>query len=276
MSASVQSIISTGFSGMVVDIECHLSNNLPNIIIVGFANKSVDEAKERLRGAFANSNVLMPRKRVTINLAPADIPKTDSSFDLAIAAAILVASRQIPVTFGKNQTFVGELGLDGSTRAVRGIIGKILVGRQHGIDTFYIPSANLAQAQLVPNVTLVPVDTLADLYKHCNQTATTKSVATGSGSYDAPADSADSLTALSEVVGQQQAKRALTIAAAGGHNIFFAGPPGTGKSMLAKALPSLLPALSREEILEVTHLHSLAKPRLRQDYYAATVSRAPS
>ncbi len=258
MSASVQSIISTGFSGMVVDIECHLSNNLPNIIIVGFANKSVDEAKERLRGAFANSNVLMPRKRVTINLAPADIPKTDSSFDLAIAAAILVASRQIPVTFGKNQTFVGELGLDGSTRAVRGIIGKILVGRQHGIDTFYIPSANLAQAQLVPNVTLVPVDTLADLYKHCNQTATIKSVATGSGSYDAPADSADSLTALSEVVGQQQAKRALTIAAAGGHNIFFAGPPGTGKSMLAKALPSLLPALSREEILEVTHLHSLA------------------
>ena len=258
MSASVQSIISSGFGGMVVDIECHLSNNLSNIIIVGFANKSVDEAKERLRGAFANSNVLMPRKRVTINLAPADIPKTDSSFDLAIAVAILLASRQIPANFGKNQTFIGELGLDGRTRAVRGIIGKILVGRQHGIDTFYIPTANLAQAQLVPNITLLPIDSLADFYKHCTGSVTIKPIATGAGRYDAGPPEFDSQAVLSEVVGQHQAKRALTIAAAGGHNLFFSGPPGTGKSMLAKALPSLLPALSREEILEVTHLHSLA------------------
>lgn len=157
MSASVQSIINTGFGGIVVDIECHLSNSLPNIIIVGLASKSVDEAKERLRGAFANSNVVMPRKRVTINLAPADIPKTDSVFDLAIAVAILAASRQILINFGRSQAFIGKLGLDGSTRAVRGIIGKILVGQAGDIDMFYIPSANLAQAQLVPNVTLIPV-----------------------------------------------------------------------------------------------------------------------
>lgn len=258
MSASVQSIISTGFGGIVVDIECHLSNSLPNIIIVGFASKSVDEAKERLRGAFANSNVLMPRKRVTINLAPADIPKTDSGFDLAIAVAILAASRQIPVNFGKNQAFIGELGLDGSTRAVRGIIGKILVGRAGGIDTFYIPSANLAQAQLVPNVTLLPVDSLADFYKHCNHTRSLTPVKTESGTYESDLPATGYSAALSEVVGQFQAKRALIIAAAGGHNVFFAGPPGTGKSMLAKALPSLLPSMSREEILEVTHLHSLA------------------
>src|SRR3954468_14242015 len=126
MSAAVQSIIS---NGTIVDIECSLSNNLPNIIIVGFANKAVDEAKERIRGAFATSHIMLPRKRVTINLAPADIPKADSGFDLAIAVAIILANGQVTATLDDTQAFIGELGLDGNVRAVRGIIGKILVGR---------------------------------------------------------------------------------------------------------------------------------------------------
>ena len=113
---------------MMVDIECNLSNNLPNIVIVGFANKAVGDAKERIRGGFATSHIMLPRKRITVNLAPADIPKVDSGFDLAIAVSILRASEQVPDSFTKKQAFIGELGLDGTTRAVRGIIGKLLIG----------------------------------------------------------------------------------------------------------------------------------------------------
>lgn len=256
MSASVQSIISTGSGGILVDIECHLSNNLPNIVIVGFANKAVDEAKERIRGAFANSRIMLPRKRITINLAPADIPKADSSFDLAIAVSILLASEQIQ-PLASRQAFIGELGLNGGTRPVRGIIGKLLAGRERGISTFYIPAGNLEQAQLVPSITLVPIYSLKELYEHLSGTKPLKPVKTGDGLYKA-VQRASTGVQLSEIVGQAQAKRALIIAAAGGHNVFFSGPPGTGKSMLAKALPSVLPLLNREEILEVTHLHSLA------------------
>ncbi len=257
MAAQVQSIILSGSSGMIVDIECHLSNNLPTIVIVGSANRSVGESKERIRGAFATSHIVLPRKRITVNLAPADIPKGDSGFDMAIAVAILLASGQIPGGFRKT-AFIGELSLDGSIRAVRGIIGKLMAGRSRGITTFYIPAVNLEQARLVPGVTLVPLTNLFQLYSYLAGNQLIEPIHTGPGQYTPIAVTEPELDQLNEVVGQPFAKRALEIAAAGGHNVLLSGPPGTGKSMLAKALASLLPPLNHEEVLEVTQLHSLA------------------
>lgn len=265
MSGHVQSVIDVGSTGLIVDIECHVSNNLPNIIIVGLANRAIDEAKERVRGAFASLGLQMPRKRITINLAPADVPKDSSSFDLAIAAAIVLAANHNGKTsgvpqvrpFAANEAVLGELGLDGSVRPVRGIIGKLQAGRANGIDTFFVPVANVQQATLVPNITLIPLTSLLQLCNFISVSEPLEHIKTNDTEFR-PASAEKYGFGLSDVVGQVLAKRALTIAAAGGHNILLNGPPGTGKSMLARALPSILPGLGAEEMLEVTHLHSLA------------------
>ena len=259
MTGKVQSIATVGNHGLIIDIECHLSNSLPSIIIVGFANRSTDEAKERIRAAFASSNLQLPRKRITLNLAPADIPKDGSSFDLAMAASIMLAGQLLANDLDDRCAFIGELGLDGSVRPVRGIIGKLLAGRQRGIKTFIIPTQNMAQAELVPGLRLIPVHSLQALYRHLSHTEPISPVTSGNYTPQSSHQGAgkESDVSFSEISGQDQAKRALQIAAAGGHNVLLVGPPGTGKSMLAKALPSILPPLSHEEMLEVTQLHSL-------------------
>jgi magnesium chelatase family protein len=229
------------------------------MVIVGSATKAVDESKERLRGAFASSQLQLPRKRISINLAPADIPKDDSGFDLGIAAAILLAANPQLPSPGSGAAFIGELGLDGTVRPVRGIIGKLLSGRAKGITHFYVPERNLEQAMLVPQIQLLPVKDLRGLYDHITGSTPLTAVDTREGRDVTTATlSTHSSPSVSEVVGQAHAKRALEIAAAGGHNVFFHGPPGTGKSMLARAFPSILPPMTHEEMLEVTHMHSLA------------------
>lgn len=262
MSAKVTSILSAGSQPVVIDVECHITNGLPNIVIVGFASKAVDESKERIRSAFSSSGLNLPRKRITINLAPADIPKDSTSFDLPIAVAILLSAGQIAKKPFADTQFIGELGLDGNARAVRGIIGKLLAAKSRGFDTFFIPADNLPQAELVPDINIYPVKGMKELYLHMTGTMTIEAVRTSGDSLPLPATTYN--VDFGDVVGQARAKRALEIAAAGGHNLLMNGAPGTGKSMLAKALPSILPPMALDEILEVTHLHSLSSKNYEQ------------
>jgi magnesium chelatase family protein len=254
---SVISLVESSQHGLTVNVECSLSNSLPGIVIVGYANKAVDEAKERIRSAFASSNLTLPRKRITINLAPADIPKESTGFDLAVATAILVASNQIRDSL-EATAIMGELGLEGDVRPIRGIIGKLMVGKRQGLTRFIIPAGNFDQAVLVPGITLAPVRTLHELYTYLNDPTTLEVVDTDTATSDTATLFEDHETGMEDVIGQELGKRAVEISAAGGHNLLLGGPPGTGKSMLAKVLPGLLPRLNREEMLEVTHLHSLA------------------
>ncbi len=256
MSNRSLSIIDAGMGGMLAEIETHLSNGLPAVIIIGSASKAVDEAKERLRGAFANSHLVLPKKRITVNLAPADVPKDSISLDIPIAAAILMASRQVPHKTS-DLLYFGELALDGGVRPIRGIIGKLLAAKRLGYTQAIIPLSNAGQARLIPGLTLFPLGSLEDLYNHLTGLRPIKPIQSSSSPSE-PTDALDSGTDMSEIVDQIVAKRAAEIAAAGGHNLLLSGPPGTGKSMLAKALLGIFPAMTQEEMLEVTHLHSLA------------------
>ena len=254
-TAKVYSAAHIGFDGRIIEIECDTTKGLPGIIIVGLANKAIDEAKERMRSSIKNSGLSMPRKRITLNLAPADLPKDGTSYDLPMAVAVLASSQQINIQTLKDSLFVGELSLDGSLRPIRGAITHTEVAKQNGFKRIFVPKDNAPQASLVDGVDIIPVISLKEL---CDKLNKPESISAYIAEQIKTPELNNEAVDFSDIYGQQHAKRALEIAVAGHHNILLNGPPGAGKTMMARALLSILPSPSKEEVIAITKLHSLA------------------
>ncbi|MDT8397305.1 MAG: YifB family Mg chelatase-like AAA ATPase [Pseudomonadales bacterium] len=270
--AIVYSRASLGIEAPLVTVETHLSAGLPGFFIVGLPETAVKESKERVRSAIINAGLEFPGRRITVNLAPADLPKSGGRFDLAIAVGILVASGQLPVTGIPALEFLGELALSGEVRHVAGILpGVIAIGRQ-GRQAI-VPLSNAAEASLASATTSLLCGHLLELCAHLQ--GREQLPAALPGMYPpSPAEAVD----LLDVKGQHQARRALIIAAAGGHNLLLRGPPGTGKTMLASRLPTILPPLSDEQALEVAAIHSIARRTasgLNREHWHRPPFRAP-
>jgi magnesium chelatase family protein len=255
MPAKVYSASLVGLDAAPVEVEVDISGGLPKTIIVGLPDAAVQEAKERVKSAIKNSNAIFPRSHVAINLAPADLPKNGTHFDLPIALSIMLNSGQI-LFDPADQMFLGELALDGNVRAVSGVLPMLLAAKQLGFKKVFVPAENSREASLVTGIDIIPVRRLYDLVGYLQNLIKIEPVKPAN--WDEILKSPEDTFDLKLVKGQEAAKRALEIAAAGGHNVLLSGPPGTGKTLLAKALPSILPKPTVSEVLEITKIYSVA------------------
>jgi magnesium chelatase family protein len=290
MLAKSKTCAVVGLDGYVVEVEVDISPSLPTFIIVGLPDAAVQEARERVRAAIRNSGREFPMRRITVSLAPPDLRKAGPSYDLPIALAVLLSSGQVAAA-PESAMFLGELSLDGGLRHTNGILPMVVVAREEGIKSVFLPEQDAAEAALVEGVDIIPLKSLTQMVDHLS-----------GDSPIAPFDREANLPApgevappkagrgvargsvdMSEIRGQEHAKRALEVAAAGGHNILFSGPPGSGKTLLARTLPSILPALTHDEALDVTKIYSVggllpsSSPLIRQRPFRAphyTISNA--
>ncbi|HEY3746520.1 MAG TPA: YifB family Mg chelatase-like AAA ATPase [Gemmatimonadaceae bacterium] len=253
MLAAVRSAALVGIDAYDVIVEVDAAAGLPQWTIVGLAAGAVKESRERVGAALLNSGFDVPPRRITVNLAPADIRKEGTAFDLPIALGILVATGQLGAEVLQGRLFVGELGLDGALRTVRGALSVARHALRARMSALVLPSVNVAEASRVSALVLSAPACLRDLVQELREGQLTES--RGATTI---AESEIDATDFADVVGQQGAKRALEVAAAGGHNVLLVGPPGAGKTMLARRMPTILPALSEEEALEVIAIHSVA------------------
>lgn len=253
--ASCSAISLLGLSGTLVTVETDISANLPGFVLVGLPDASLSEATSRVRAACANSGWNFPSRKVTVNLSPAAVPKSGSAFDLAIAVSVLLAMGVIDAS-PANAVFIGELGLNGRVRAVRGVLPAVLAARDAGLTSVFVPLENLGEASVLAGVSVFGVGSLKQLVDHLNGVVpipATRADASGLAQDSAGFTDLD----LSQVRGQSLAVEAMVVAAAGGHHVAMVGTPGSGKTMLAERLPGILPRLSAEQALEVAAVESL-------------------
>ena len=246
-----------GLNAYIVDVETDVINSLPGVAIVGLPDIAIHEARTRVRSAIKNSNYTFPSKKVVINLAPADLKKEGTNFDLPIAIGILIEEETIDKEKVKDYGFIGELSLDGSLRGITGVLPLALGFKEAGIRSIIVPSANAKEAALVEGINVYGAETLCDVVNHFveNPLPITKM---DIKNYLSSKGQEEYLFDFKDVKGQQKAKRALEIAAAGGHNLLMTGSPGSGKTMMAKCFASILPPLELEEAIELTKIYSIS------------------